>query len=60
MVIEAGSTFGWQQSVEGDTANTLLIGLDRFGASAPAKILSEKFGLTPDAVAAKIESRFSL
>lgn len=33
-----------------------VIGLDHFGASAPYKILDEKFGFTPDAVAAKIKS----
>ena len=26
------------------------IGLDHFGASAPAKVLYEKFGITPDRV----------
>jgi transketolase len=60
VVIEAGSTFGWQQSVEGDTGNTLLIGIDHFGASAPAKILAEKFGLTPEAVAARVTAHFAL
>jgi transketolase len=29
------------------------IGLDHFGASAPAKVLYEKFGFTPEAIAAK-------
>jgi transketolase len=41
--IEAGSTHGWHKYVglEGET-----IGIDRFGASAPGKILLQKFGFT--------------
>lgn len=39
--IEAGSTFGWSRWV-GDRGAS--IGLDRFGASAPAEVLFEKFG----------------
>lgn len=30
-------------------------GLDRFGASAPFKVLDEKFGFTPDAVLARVK-----
>jgi len=50
--IEAGSTFGWQRWV-GSTGRS--IGLDRFGASAPAEILFEKFGFTVDAVVNAVE-----
>ncbi len=45
--IEAGTTFGWQRFV-GDRGAS--IGLDHFGASAPAEILFEKFGLTAENV----------
>ena len=41
--IEAGSTFGWTRWVGGSGRS---IGLDRFGASAPAEVLFEKFGFT--------------
>jgi len=41
--VEAGSTQGWHKWV-GD--NGVAIGVDSFGASAPANILYEKFGLT--------------
>ena len=34
------------------------IGLDHFGASAPADKLEEAFGFTPDAVLAKIVGHF--
>jgi transketolase len=39
--VEAGSTFGWSRWV-GDEG--LSVGLDHFGASAPAEVLFEKFG----------------
>jgi transketolase len=47
--VEAGSTFGWERWV-GDRGRS--IGLDRFGASAPAEVLYERFGITTDAVVA--------
>ncbi|MEX1044394.1 MAG: transketolase [Acidimicrobiia bacterium] len=49
--IEAGSTFGWERVVGADG---LLIGVDHFGASAPAGVLAEQFGLTADAVAERV------
>ncbi len=51
--VEAGVTTGWESVVGSDA---LLIGIDRFGASAPAGVLAEKFGFTPAQVAARIES----
>ncbi len=48
VAIEAGSTMGWHKYV-GDSGD--VIGLDRFGASAPMKVLLEKFGFTADSVA---------
>jgi transketolase len=47
--VEAGVTFGWRQYI-GDRG--VAIGVDRFGASAPAEVIYEKFGLTPANVAA--------
>jgi len=41
--IEAGVTFGWERYVGIDG---ITIGLNRFGASAPAKVIYEKLGLT--------------
>jgi transketolase len=46
--IEAGSTFGWERYA------SLNIGLDRFGASAPAEDLFERFGFTVDAIVPRI------
>jgi len=42
--IEAGVTFGWERWASAS------IGIDHFGASAPAEILFEKFGFTVDHV----------
>jgi len=43
--VEAGISQGWHKYV-GDCG--AVIGLDHFGASAPAKIVFEKFGFTVD------------
>ncbi len=47
--IEAGVSFGWHRWV-GDEG--VVIGVDRFGASAPYKVIYEKLGLTTDAIIA--------
>ncbi len=54
--LEAASTFGWHRFVG---TEGLAIGLDTFGASAPYKVLAEKFGFTPELVAKKIVEHFS-
>jgi len=46
--VEAGVTMGWREWV-GDGG--VSIGLDRYGASAPAEILFREFGITAEAVA---------
>ncbi|MEK9736579.1 MAG: transketolase C-terminal domain-containing protein, partial [Candidatus Nanopelagicales bacterium] len=46
--VEAGATFGWWRLV-GSSGG--VVGIDHFGASADGKLLFEKFGITPDAVA---------
>lgn len=50
LAVEAGSTFGWARYV-GDSG--AVIGIDRFGASAPGDLCMEKFGFTVDNVLAK-------
>lgn len=50
--IEAGVTSPWRRWV-GDAG--LTIGVDRFGASAPDKVLAKELGLTVDAVTERIE-----
>ena len=51
VVIEAARAAAWCELLGKDA---LLIGLDRFGASAPAEVLAEQFGFTPQAVADRI------
>ena len=46
VLVEAGSTFGWSRWTGGGRS----VGLDRFGASAPAEVLYERFGITAEAV----------
>ncbi|MHB9096540.1 MAG: transketolase [Syntrophales bacterium] len=49
VAVEAGVRLGWEHYVglEGT-----IVGIDRFGASAPYKVIYEKFGITAEAVAA--------
>lgn len=54
--IEAGTTFGWERYTGG---NGLNIGIDSFGASAPAEQLFEKFGLTADAIVPQILNKLN-
>jgi len=49
LVVEAGATGGWWRYVG---ARGAVIGIDRFGHSAPAKPLFEHFGFTVEAVVA--------
>ena len=51
--IEAGVTLGWQKYV----GDGLTIGIDRFGASAPADQLYSYFGLTSEAIVPQIKAR---
>ncbi|KQM13074.1 transketolase [Novosphingobium sp. Leaf2] len=52
--IEAGVTHGWERYTAGSLGGGLNVGLDRFGASAPAPALFEKFGFTVEAIVPKI------
>ncbi len=58
--VEAASTFGWERY----TGNAvypagLTIGIDSFGASAPAKDLFAHFGFTADAIVSKIKHKLN-
>ena len=48
VAVEAGATLAWGRYVGLDGA---IVGLDRFGASAPYQVFYEKFGITAEAVA---------
>jgi transketolase len=47
LAVEAGATMGWDRWLGGRGA---VIGLDRFGASAPGRVVAERFGFTVDHV----------
>jgi transketolase len=51
--IEAGVTLGWERIIGADG---LMIGIDSFGASAPERDLYRHFGLTPEAIAARVRA----
>ena len=48
LAIEAGATLGWERYVG---ARGEVVGIDRFGASAPGKVMMERYGFTAEAVA---------
>ncbi len=50
VVVETGSSMGWCKYT-GEKG--IVISQDRFGASAPYKVLLEKFGFTPEQIAEK-------
>jgi transketolase len=49
--IEAASTFGWER-ITG--AKGLNLGIDHFGASAPAGVIAEEWGFTSAAIAERV------
>lgn len=51
--LEAATTFGWHRLVGG---RGITIGIDHFGASAPAERLFEEFGITAAHVASAVRS----
>ena len=48
LAVEAGTSFGWERWVgsRGD-----VVGVDRFGASAPGEMVMQEFGFTLEHVA---------
>jgi transketolase len=49
--VEAGVTMGWREHVG---ASGVVVGLDRYGASAPGEVLLEKLGISAEAVEAAV------
>ncbi|MEJ5377766.1 MAG: transketolase [bacterium] len=50
LAVEAGVSLGWERFTG---SRSRIIGMDRFGASAPAKVLFNKLGFTPERVVQK-------
>ncbi|MBI2602711.1 MAG: transketolase [Deltaproteobacteria bacterium] len=53
--LEAGATLGWERFVGKEG---LMVGIDHFGASAPAGDLEREFGFTVESVVKKIKEYF--
>lgn len=53
VAVEAGIKTGWEHYVGLDGS---VVGMESFGASAPYKVLYEKFGITVEDVVARVES----
>ncbi len=51
VAVEAASPFGWERYVG---SQGRVAGMDRFGSSAPAEVLAEKFGFTPEHVVSAV------
>jgi len=57
VAVEAGVTDGWRKYVgAADDARAAVVGLDRFGESAPGGVLFKHFGFTVEHVAAAVRS----
>jgi transketolase len=54
VAVEAARPFGWERWVGEHGA---VVGVDRFGASAPYQEIYQQFGLTPEAIAAAVEQQ---
>jgi transketolase len=52
VAIEAGVAQGWEQFVG---CHGRIVSLERFGASAPAQVLFQQFGFTPERVAHEVQ-----
>ncbi len=59
VAVEAGVQLGWERFLSGERGATKkagFVGMDSFGASAPAETLFEKFGITAENVAAQVKA----
>jgi transketolase len=59
VAVEAAIRFGWDRWLYGERGRrekSGFVGMHDFGASAPAERLYQEFGITPEAVAAKVKS----
>jgi len=59
VAVEAGVRFGWDRWLYGERGRRDkggFVGMHDFGASAPAEVLYEQFGITAEAVATEVKS----
>lgn len=52
VAVEAATTFGWERWVGNDPTKCAVIGIERFGASAPYQRVYKEFGITVESVVA--------
>jgi transketolase len=53
LAVEAASPFGWERWVGNDQAKGAILGINRFGASAPYQRIYQELGLTVENVVAQ-------
>jgi transketolase len=56
VAIEAGVSMGWHKWVG---EHGLVVGIDRFGASAPGERVLDEYGLSPQKVAARLREHIA-
>ena len=59
VAVEAGIRMGWDRWLLGERGRSNkadFVGMEGFGASAPAEVLYEKFGITASAIAEKVKA----
>jgi transketolase len=59
VAVEAGMRMGWDRWLLGERGREKkadFVGMSSFGASAPAEVLYEHFGITAEAVAGKVKA----
>jgi transketolase len=57
LVIEAGVSLAWGRYLDND--RDIIVGVDRYGASAPYKTIYEHYGLTAQRVVEKVKELIS-
>ena len=55
VAVEAAGGLDWYRII----GDGLMVGIDRFGASAPEKALAEAYGMTPQKIAGRISKWLS-
>lgn len=55
VAIEAGVSFGWERWIGNDKRKGAIVAIDHFGASAPYQRIYQEFGLTAEAVVARVK-----
>ncbi len=60
VAVEAAASLGWERWVGSDPTQGAILGVDRFGASAPYPRIYRELGLTPEQVVARVKGLLDL